>query len=418
VVLKQRDREWVKERRRRWQDRLVELTPYVRGLIDRVRERGDEAVRSITKDVDGIELRDFRYTLHEPVVDDDFKEAVELAVGNIEKFSKAALDDGFMVDEAGKMMGQRLVPVDRVGVYVPGGRAPYPSTLIMAVVPARVAGVKEIAVATPPDENGEISDYVLYVAKRLGINELYRVGGVPAIAAFAYGTQSIRPVDVIAGPGNIYVTLAKKLVLGDVGVDMIAGPSEVVVIADRYADPDLVALDMLAQAEHDPQASAILISDSRELVLNVSDSLTKFLSRYEHSSTARASIENEGGAILVEDLVEAVDVANEIAPEHLELMVDSPVALLNRVKNAGAVFLGRTAPEAMGDYVAGPDHILPTMGSSKFSSGVSVHTFLKRINYLYYSDIGILKEGNYAVKFAEVEGFHFHAMSVKERLKR
>jgi len=418
-MLRQRDRDWVKERKRRWQKRLLELVPYVQSLIDRVRARGDREVKAIMKEIDGVDIEDLRCRTQAPEIGDTaFKEAVSVAMRNIEEFSRSAMDEGFMIDNAGKMMGQRVVPVERVGIYVPGGRASYPSTLLMAAIPARVAGVKKIAVVTPPLADGNISPYILYVAKILGITEIYRIGGVPAIAALAYGTESIKSVDVIAGPGNIYVTLAKKLVSGDVGVDMIAGPSEVVVIADRHADPDLVALDMLAQAEHDPQASSILISDSKEVVLGVSTSIEKFLSRHDHSGIARNSIIDEGGAILVEDMIEAVDVANEIAPEHLELMVESPVALLGRVRNAGAVFLGSTAPEAMGDYVAGPDHILPTMGSARFSSGVSVHTFLKRINYLYYSDVAILKEGKHAVKFAEIEGLYFHALSVRERLKR
>jgi len=308
-------------------------------------------------------------------------------------------------------------PLDRVGIYIPGGRAAYPSTVLMTAIPARVAGVREIVLVTPPGRDGSVPAAVLAAARVAGVTEGWRIGGAQAVAALAYGTPTIRRVDKIVGPGNIYVALAKAKVFGDVGIDMVAGPSEVVVVADRHADPALIAADLLAQAEHDPMARSVLITDAPDLVPRVQAALESQLTRLSRRAIAQASLDANGAFILVDDLEAAVDVANRLAPEHLELMVGVPTALLPRVRSAGAVFLGAHTPEVVGDYVAGPNHVLPTAGTARFASPLGTDDFVKRSSVLEYSASGLAAALPHLGALARVEGLDAHARAAEMRTK-
>lgn len=392
----------------------------VRGIIEAVRREGDKALFEYTEKFDKISLTadtvkvtpeeiDAAYSL----VESEYLGAVREARDRIRAFHVRQRQNSWFTVDEGTFLGQLVRPVDRAGIYVPGGRAAYPSSVLMNAIPAKVAGVEEVAMVVP----GAIRAEVLVAAAEVGVNEIYKVGGAQAIAALAYGTESIKKVDIISGPGNIYVTLAKKMVVGHVDIDMLAGPSEVVVVADTNAHPAYIAADLLAQAEHDPDATAILITDSQELAGRVIEVVEVQLGRLERRDIAKKSIDDNGRVFVVSSISEALRLANIIAPEHLELMVENPLDLLGLVKHAGAIFLGSYTPEAVGDYVAGPNHVLPTGGTARFYSPLSVDTFLKKSSVLSFSKQSLGLLANSAITLAESEGFTGHAKSVRFRME-
>lgn len=395
-------------------------------IIADVRARGDEAVKHYTEIFDGVKLSSFWLEKDEiqaaaSRLDAALLGAMERAAENIRAFHEKQRKRGWAEFSDGGFMGQRIVPLQRVGVYAPGGTAAYPSTVLMACIPAKVAGVEEIIVATPPktDESGKIklNDAVLAAAYIAGVDRVLMVGGAQAVAALAYGTESIPRVDKIAGPGNIYVAEAKRLVWGAVDIDMIAGPSEVLVIADETANPRYVAADLLSQAEHDPLAAAVLVTVSRPFAEAVKAQLLSQLEQLGRRDIAARAIERCGAALVVDTLEEAAAFSDEVAPEHLELAVADPQSLLGRVRNAGSVFLGSYTPEALGDYYAGPNHVLPTAGTARFSSGLSWASFVKRMTFLYYGKKAFYRAAEDVVCLAEAEGLDAHARSVKIRLE-
>ncbi|NVM21858.1 MAG: histidinol dehydrogenase [Desulfobacterales bacterium] len=355
-------------------------------------------------------------------VDKGFVRSLNKAAEQIEAFHKRQVAQSwFATDIDGAVLGQLLRPVDAAGVYVPGGRGgetPLVSSVLMGCIPARIAGVKGICITTPPTKTGKINPYLLVAAQKAGVDTVYKAGSAWGIAALAYGTETVRRVDVIVGPGNIYVTLAKKLVSGTVGIDMVAGPSEILVIADQKAYPAHVAADLLSQAEHDPFASAILVTTSAGLAEAVSDAVTKQLKDLPRRAIAEASIKAYGAVIVVPDLAAAFDLANKIAPEHLELQLEEPFQYLGRIQNAGAVFLGPYTPEPVGDYMAGPNHVLPTAGTARFASALSVDHFIKKTSVVYYSEKAFKKDAPDIIRLAEIEGLTAHAEAVRVREQR
>ncbi len=394
-----------------------------REIIERVSAEGDRAVLELTERFDGAKLS----TL--PVTEGEFLEAEEKtdpalrellarAAGNIRAFHSHQARTGFMVsDRPGTVLGQIIRPLERVGMYVPGGTASYPSSVLMNAIPPEIAGVRERVIVTPPGRDGKIAPAILTAARIAGVGHVFKCGGAQAVAALAYGTESIPKVDKIVGPGNAYVAAAKRRVYGLVDIDMIAGPSEVLVIADDPRDARAIACDMLAQAEHDPLAAAILLTPSEGLALLVQRLIEEELARMPRAEIARKSIDMNGRIVLVRDLSEAVALSNLIAPEHLELCVDEPFHLLGAVRNAGSVFLGRNAPEALGDYWAGPNHTLPTGGAARFSSPLSVDDFLKKTQYISYDRAALMGAKDSIVRLAEAEGLYAHARSVEVRFQ-
>jgi histidinol dehydrogenase len=351
-------------------------------------------------------------------VPEEFRDAIALAADSIEDFHRRQVPNSwFTTQEGGVFLGVKVTPLRRVGIYVPGGRACYPSSVLMNAIPAQVAGVEEIAMVVPPAADGSVSPYVLAAARQVGITEIYRVGGAQAIAALAYGTKSIARVEKITGPGNAYVTAAKKLVVGDVGIDMLAGPSEVLVLADETAEPALVAIDLMAQAEHDPGASAFLVTTDAELPDLVDEALEVLLADAPRAAVIRLSLSDNGRVIVVPDVSAALDVANEIAPEHLEVMMADPLELLGSIRNAGAIFLGPWTPESVGDYIAGPNHVLPTGGTARFSSPLSVEDFVKRSSVISYSLEALEADAPTVMAIAGAEGLDAHAKAVALRLE-
>ncbi len=412
---------------RRKLDISPEIELQVKDILGKVKERGDEALCEFTRrfDCPDFDLEDLKVSQDEiekafGQVDPRVLSSLEKAKTNIEDFHKRQLPGSwFETREDGTILGQMVRPVGAAGLYVPGGtggKTPLVSSVLMNAIPARIAGVERIVLCTPPGEGANISPYLLVAARLSGVTEIFRVGSAWAIGAMAYGTDTIKKVDVIAGPGNIFVTVAKKVISGTTGIDMIAGPSEILIIADDSADPEFVAADMLSQAEHDTMATSILVTSSRFLMEKVKISLEKQLSMLPRADIARESINKNGLMIYVKDLEVASDVANEIAPEHLELFVENPWELLTRIKNAGAIFLGKFSPEPIGDYIAGPNHVLPTMGTARFSSALGVETFLKRSSIIYYSRDAFLKDAKDVMSIAEVEGLIAHKNSIKVRL--
>ncbi|MEW5952689.1 MAG: histidinol dehydrogenase [Bacillota bacterium] len=403
---------------------LDEIKAAVADIIKRVRQDGDRALCDYTEKFGGpaLEPGELKVTDDEiesalTSVDGGCLAALEKAANNISGYhQKQLFGSWFEPGENGKILGQLVRPLARVGIYVPGGTASYPSSVLMNALPARVAGVPEIVMTTPPGPDGRLNPYTLAAARLAGVTEIYRVGGAQAVAALAYGTETIRPVDKITGPGNIYVTMAKQQVYGKVDIDMLAGPSEILVIADDSAEPAFVAADLLSQAEHDALASAVLITPHQPLALEVQRELKTQLARLPRQDLARASLEEYGAVIVTDNLEQAFDLANELAPEHLELMVREPFHWLGRVCNAGAVFLGPYTPEPVGDYMAGPNHVLPTGGTARFYSPLGVQTFLKRTSVVYYSPAALEKDGPEIIRLAGVEGLDAHACSVKVRL--
>ena len=393
-------------------------------IIARVRAEGDAALFDYAEKLDRAKLTALEVTAEEieagwQAVGEEFRKTLTLARQNIAAFHRRQLHDDFVItDQPGILLGQRYTPIERVGVYVPGGTASYPSTVLMDVVPAKLAGVKEIVMVTPPAPDGSIKPEILAAAKVAGVDRIFKLGGAGAVAALAYGTKSVPKVDKIVGPGNIFVATAKRKVFGLVDIDMIAGPSEILVVADGGCNPAWVAADLLSQAEHDKLASAVLVTDSEELAQAVAAELERQLALLPRREIAAASIEANGKIILTESLEEAVRIANPIAPEHLELSVADPFALLPGVKNAGSIFLGRHVPEALGDYLAGPNHTLPTSGTARFSSPLGVDDFVKRSSFLYYSPDALEKVADRVVDFAQREGLDAHGRSVAIRFQK
>ena len=403
-----------------------DISRRVAEIVVAVRDKGDVALLDFTQRFDGVTLtapelavRPEEYAAAERTVGEATLRSLRYAAGRIERFHRACAPRSWrMKDDNGSHLGQEVRPLDRVAVYVPGGRAAYPSTVLMTVVPAVVAGVREIVLVSPPSTDRSLNAAVLAAARIAGVTEAYRVGGAQAIAALAYGTETIRRVDKIVGPGNIYVALAKAQVFGDVGIDMVAGPSEVLVVADGTADAAFVAADLLAQAEHDPMARAVLLTPSPALRDAVAAELGRQLAELPRREIAGAALASHGALVLTASLEEAVELANGLAPEHLELQVADPEGLLGRVRHAGAVFLGRHTPEVVGDYVAGPNHVLPTGGTARFSSALSTEDFVTRLSVIEYSAEGLAEAGPHLGELSRVEGLDGHGAAAAIRIAR
>lgn len=391
-------------------------------IVDDVRDRGDAAVLEYTARFDKVELSDMLVSKDEiemaiAQVGDEFLDAISAAAGAIEDFHKRQMPQSwFTTQEGGVFLGQKVTPLRRVGIYVPGGRACYPSSVLMNAIPAQVAGVDEIVMVVPPDADGTVNPYTLAAAAEAGVEEIYKVGGAQAVAALAYGTRSIERVDKIVGPGNAYVTAAKKLVMGACGIDMLAGPSEVLVLADETAIPAFIAIDLMAQAEHDPRAATYLITTDPDLPDAVEEALEALLAESPRGDITRRSLTDNGVAVVCADIVSALDAVDLIAPEHLEVQMADPFDLLGSIRNAGAIFLGHWTPESVGDYVAGPNHVLPTGGTARFSSPLSVDDFVKKSSVLSYSVEALEIDGPTAMVLAEREGLWAHGAAVGLRL--
>lgn len=389
----------------------------VAGIIENVKINGDKALFEYSEKFDGAHLTGFEVTENEITeafkeVDCRFIEILKKAAENIRAFHSRQVRNSFIINETkGVITGQKIIPIEKVGLYVPGGKAAYPSTVLMDSIPAKIAGCKEIVITTPPNKEGKVNPVILAAAKIAGVDRIFKVGGAQAVAALAYGTESIPKVDKIVGPGNAYVAEAKKQVFGTVSIDMIAGPSEILIVADKSCNPSYVAADLLSQAEHDEMASAVLVTDSVELANAVSAELEIQIPLLAREKIARASIESNGKIIITENIAEAVEIANKLAPEHLELCVDNPFDLLDAVKNAGSVFMGKYCPEALGDYFAGPNHTLPTSGTARFSNPLSVDDFVKKTQYTYYTKDALADVAQDVAYFAMQEGLTAHAKS-------
>lgn len=393
-------------------------------IIANVINRGDEAILEYAKKFDKADLNSLEVTTEEideafSLVDEKFVKIISEAAENIRAFHSKQVKNSFIINEQdGVVTGQKVTPIEKVGLYVPGGTAAYPSTVLMDSIPAKIAGCKEIVMVTPPKADGKVNPVILAAAKIAGVDRIFKVGGAQAVAALAYGTDSIPKVDKIVGPGNAFVAEAKKQVFGKVSIDMIAGPSEILVVADSTANPRFVAADLLSQAEHDKMASAVLVTDSLEFAEKVSEQLELQIPELPRAEIARASIDNNGKIIVAENnLMLAIDIANEIAPEHLELCVDNPFDYLDKVKHAGSIFMGKYCPEALGDYFAGPNHTLPTSGTARFSSPLSVDDFVKKSQFTYFTSDALEKVADKVAYFAEKEGLHAHAKSATIRFE-
>ncbi len=404
-------------------EQKIDVEAIVADIIADVRENGDEALRRYAAKFDGAELEALEVSQAEidealDLVEPEFIEVLKKAAANIRRFHEKQLREGFRIEEKnGVVVGQRFTPVDRAGLYVPGGTAAYPSTVLMDSIPALIAGCKEVVITTPPGKDGKINPAILAAASIAGVTRIIKSGGAQSVAALAYGTETVPKVDKIVGPGNAFVAEAKKQVFGVVSIDMIAGPSEILVVSDGKSNPRYVAADMLSQAEHDKMASAVLVTDSMKLALGVQAEIEKQLCELEREEIARASIENNGKIIVAENLETVIDIANEIAPEHLELCVDNPFEYLDSIRHAGSVFLGRNCPEAIGDYFAGPNHALPTSGTAKFSNPLSVDDFIKKTQYIYYTKEALAEVADDVAYFARKEGLTGHARSAVIRME-
>ena len=399
----------------------VNVEGIVTEIIENVKENGDRALLSYCEKFDKAKLTSLQVTEEEindavNAVDPVFLEILEKAAANIRRFHQKQVRNSFIInDQPGVVIGQKIIPIDRAGLYVPGGTAAYPSTVLMDSIPAKIAGCREVVMVTPPNKDGKVNPVILAAAKIAGIDRIFKVGGAQAIAALAYGTESIPKVDKIVGPGNAYVAEAKKQVFGKVSIDMIAGPSEILIVADGATDPRHAAADLLSQAEHDTMASAVLVTDSQALAEAVQAELEIQIPQLERSIIARASIDNNGKIIVANDLMQAIEIANEIAPEHLELCVDNPFDYLDSIRHAGSIFMGRNCPEALGDYFAGPNHTLPTSGTARFSSPLSVDDFIKKTQYTYYTRDALKQVAEDVAFFATAEGLTAHAKSATIR---
>ena len=401
-----------------------DVSAVVENIVADVRQNGDEALFRLTEKFDGAKLASLLVSEAEideawDAVSEDYKAVLRLAHDNIAEYHRQQIRPGFSITRpGGVVLGQKVTPIARVGLYVPNGTAAYPSSLLMNCVPAKLAGCGMLVIVTPPGKDGKVDPAILAAAKIAGVDRIYKIGGAQAVAALAYGTETVPAVDKIVGPGNAYVAEAKKQVFGRVAIDTIAGPSEVLIVADGTNDPAVLAADMLAQAEHDVMATSVLVTDSAELARAVAEELARQLPLLPREEIARASIENNGKIVIARDLADAFRCANEIAPEHLEIAVDDPFAWLGKVENAGSIFLGKHAPEALGDYLAGPNHTLPTTGTARFGSPLSVDDFVKKSQYTYYSKAALAEVADAIVLFAEEEGLRGHARSVEMRFER
>ncbi|MBQ8319687.1 MAG: histidinol dehydrogenase [Clostridia bacterium] len=415
----------VKERAEIFQAALKkpDVSEIVSEILARVKNEGDRALKEYSEKFDKAKLTSLRVTEAEmdeafSSVEPEFLEVLKKAADNIRAFHALQKREGFVLKrEDGSLVGQKVLPIERAGLYVPGGTAAYPSTVLMDAIPAVVAGCQRVVMVSPPNQEGKINPVILAAARIAGVTEIYKVGGAQAIAALAYGTESVPKVDKIVGPGNAFVAEAKRQVFGEVNIDMIAGPSEILVVADGKNDPKHIAADLLSQAEHDKMASAVLVTDDGEFALRVAEEIERQIPLLERAEIARASIDGNGKIIVTRDLQQAIEIANGIAPEHLELCVDEPFVWLEKVRHAGSVFLGRYCPEAIGDYFAGANHTLPTSGSARFSSPLSVDDFIKKTQYIYYDEKalrGVCKDVEY---FAKKEGLTAHAKSAVVRFE-
>ncbi len=413
----------LKELKDREEEVKEEVLKSVSNIIEDVRKNGDKALKAYTEKFDRVMLDDFEVSIEELdecfiKVEKNFIENLEEAKENIEYYHNAQKGRGFILNkDNGIFLGQRVIPLDSVGVYVPGGTAAYPSSVLMNVIPAKVAGVKEIIMITPPNKEGKLNPYIGVAAKIAGVSKIYKVGGAQGIAALANGTESIPRVDKIVGPGNVFVATAKRLVFGKVDIDMIAGPSEILVIADEKANPKYIAADLMSQAEHDRLASSILVTTSKKLYKDVEKELEIQIRELDRKEIIEESLKNYGKAIICNSIEECIEVSNRFAPEHLELMVDNSMELLGKVRHAGSVFLGNNTPEPVGDYFGGTNHVLPTNGTARFYSALSVDSFIKKSSFLYYSEEAIKRDGEKIINIANKEGLTAHANSVKVRLK-
>jgi len=399
----------------------VILDKAVLDIIQQVRQDGDKAIFKYTEKFDRVSLKQLKVTEDEfleaeKFVSEEFRAALKVATENITTFHQSQVEKSWFLNKPnGVMLGQQVTPIDRVGVYIPGGKATYPSTVLMNLIPAKIAGVKEIFVTSPPQEDGKLNPHILVAAGSLGIHDIYKMGGAHAIAALAYGTESVKKVDKIVGPGNAYVARAKKWVFGDVAIDMIAGPSEICVVADETARADFVAADLLSQAEHDEDAVPLCITMSQKQAGAIAKEIERQVGLLERQKIARSSLQTNGKIIVVDTLDEAFQLVNIIAPEHLQLMIKNATDYLSEIRHAGAIFLGSYSPEALGDYVAGPNHTLPTNGTAKFSSPLGVYDFIKRSSIIRYSDVALLEESAYIETLAETEDLSGHAKAIAIR---
>lgn len=390
-------------------------------IIANVIKNGDKALFEYSEKFDRCSLSDLEVTKEEideafSSVEPEFIEVLKAAKENISCFHEKQKRNSFIInDKKGVVMGQKIIPIEKVGLYVPGGTAAYPSTVLMDSIPAKIAGCEQIIMVTPPKADGKVNPAILAAAKIAGVDRIFKVGGAQAVAALAYGTESIPKVDKIVGPGNAFVAEAKKQVFGKVSIDMIAGPSEILVVADGTCRPEYVAADLLSQAEHDKMATAVLVTDSEQLAKNVAEELEKQIPLLERAEIARASIDNNGKIIVADTLEVVIEIANELAPEHLELCVDNPFDYLDSIKHAGSIFLGKNCPEALGDYFAGPNHTLPTSGTARFSSPLSVDDFVKKTQYTYFTKEALSAVADSVALFANKEGLTAHAKSATVR---
>ena len=402
----------------------VDVEGVVSEIIENVKKNGDKALFEYCKKFDKAELTSLVVSQEEvdeavASVEPKFLEILKKAAANIRKFHEKQKRNSFIInDENGIVIGQKVIPVERAGLYVPGGTAAYPSTVLMDAIPAKIAGCREVVITTPPGKDGKINPAILAAAYVVGVDKIYKVGGAQAIAALAYGTETVAKVDKIVGPGNAFVAEAKKQVFGKVSIDMIAGPSEILIVSDGKTDPACAAADLLSQAEHDKMASAVLVTDSFEFANAVSSELERQIPKLERAEIARASIDDNGKIIVADTLEKAIDIANEIAPEHLELCVDNPFDYLDGIRNAGSIFMGRNCPEALGDYFAGPNHTLPTSGTARFSSPLSVDDFVKKTQYTYYTRAALERVAEDVAFFARKEGLTAHAKSAVIRTEK
>ena len=404
-------------------ENTINVEGIVADIIANVRKNGDKALYEYCEKFDHAKLDSLLVTQEEiqeavASVEPRFLEILRQAAANIRNFHQRQVRNSFIInDQNGIVIGQKIIPVDRAGLYVPGGTAAYPSTVLMDSIPAKIAGCREVVMVTPPSADGKINPVILAAASIAGIDKIYKLGGAQAIAALAYGTESVPKVDKIVGPGNAFVAEAKKQVFGVVSIDMIAGPSEILIVADGATNPRHAAADLLSQAEHDKLASAVLVTDSMELAQAVQREIEEQIPQLLRADIARASIDNNGKIIVADNLNKAIDIANEIAPEHLELLVDNPFDYLDRIRHAGSVFMGRNCPEALGDYFAGPNHTLPTSGTARFSSPLSVDDFVKKTQYTYYTADALAKVAEDVAFFATQEGLTAHAKSAVIRME-
>ena len=399
-----------------------DINKKVREIIEDVKTNGDKALYKYSEIFD-VKLESLTVSSEEieeaySRIDEEFKEVLLTAAENIREFHEKQVRNNFFTNgKDGILLGQIINPIEKAGIYIPGGTASYPSTVLMNVIPAKIAGVEEIILVSPPNKAGNIEDSILAAAKIAGADKIFKIGGAQSIAALSYGTETIPKVYKITGPGNIYVAMAKKMVYGEVDIDMVAGPSEILVIADENAVPENVAADLLSQAEHDKLAASVLVTSSEEIAEKVKNELAKQLERLPRKETAKESLKNNGRIIITKTIDEAVKISNEIAPEHLELCVNDPFSILGKIKNAGSIFLGNNTPEALGDYFAGPNHTLPTSGTAKFSSPLSVDDFIKKSSVIYYTKEALEKVKDKIICFAEKEGLTAHAESVRIRFE-